>query len=319
MRDTLSQVALVLGVNGQDGSFAAETLLQRGYAVYGTGRQEHPTWVERTEKFTYIRLDLRETQAIERLMDNLRPDLILHLAAAHTSSGFSEAPLADDFLSVNVLSLQAVLMAMVRQGGDARLVYAGSSHVFGLPPPEHVNLRSPRRPHNIYAVSKILAADLVESYRRKHGLPVSVLYFFNHESERRPGDFFIPRLISGLKKTLDQQDYVFKLASLDFQCDWGCAREYMDIAVDVATRSPGKDFLVATGRSVSGRELAERLFAEMGLDYRKHIITETSSSIGNPFFASLDELHSALGRTPVRTVFDVCHDMLAFCHQEKAA
>ncbi|TAN53038.1 MAG: NAD-dependent epimerase/dehydratase family protein [Rhodospirillales bacterium] len=312
-------VALVLGVNGQDGSLAAQSLLLRGYEVHGVGRQAQPVWITPNENFKYIPLDLRSRSLIGPLVEKICPDLILHLAAVHGAAGFDDQALAEDIFAVNLLSLQATLEAMVKQAPESRIVYAGSSHVFGLPPPAHIDLQTPRLPHNIYAVSKLAAAELVALYRRRFGLAASVLHFFNHESERRPDSYFIPRLLAGLRKSLSDPAYVFKLSSLDFQCDWGCAREYMEIAIDTAQTCPGKDFIVATGTSVSGRDLAQKLFAAHGLDYRKHIEVTASNQADLPFKASTEPLLLNLGRVPRRTIFDVCADMLKAGNREKAA
>lgn len=311
-------VALVFGVNGQDGSFAAENLLARGYRVYGVGRRERSTWIAPVEGFSYVCQDLRNAAAVGLLVRDLRPNLILHLAAVHGPSGFAIEHLADEMFAVNVLSLQAALAAMAEAKLDGRLVYAGSSHVFGLPTPEYVDLDSPRKPHNLYAVTKIAGADVIGLYRRQYGLSASVLYYFNHESPRRPEAYFVPRLVTGLRATLRNPRHVFKLAALDFHCDWGCAREFMDMTIMAALQCPGSDYVVATGRSMSGRELAQSLFSGFGLDYRNHIEVDGGDGASHPFFVSTDALLRDLNRAPNRSILDVCRDMLVD-FEEKAA
>lgn len=313
MTHRVQPTALVLGVNGQDGSFAAENLLSRGYSVVGVGRQAASRWVESHPAFRYVKTDLARAETAARLVSDIRPDLVMHLAAAHGPAGFDERMLSNEIFSVNLQSVVCALEALASVNARGIFIYASSSHVFGSPPPPIVNIETERRPYGLYGISKSAATDVVTRYRERYGLAASAIHFFNHESDRKGADYFVPRLVDGLLASLADGEHVMTVSALDFHCDWGCAREYMDIAVDLALNAEPANHVVATGRSMLGRELAERLYASRGLDYRRHVKVEGDGRGGevSPYMVNLEALSSSIGRAPRRSILDVCQEMLA--------
>lgn len=305
------RTALVLGVNGQDGSFAADHLLRRGYRLVGLGRQ--PVGRDAMPpSYDYRCIDLRDAAAVRAQVAAARPDVVLHLAAVHGAAGFQYEPVFEDVLAVNVASLHAVLEEARARDLRPRVIYASSSKVFGDPLPAVVNEDTPRVPTCLYSLSKITAEGLLDYYGRRHGIPGSALYLFNHESERRAASFFIPCIVAALRAGLVGGQPRAVLRALDFHCDWGSASEFMDIAVDVAERAPPGSYCVATGTTWTGRTLVQSLFARHGLDYADCIDAPPESPASGCFRVQLDKLEAAIGRRPEMSILDVCEAMLTF-------
>lgn len=307
------KTALVLGANGQDGSLAVEHLLRRGYRVVGLGRQPSARTAA-TLSYIYHCIDLRDADAVRASVATEQPDVVLHLAAVHGSSGFQYEPVFNDVLAVNVGTLHAVLEEARLQKLRPRVVYASSSKVFGNSLPVVVDEDSPRMPTCLYSLSKITAEGLLNHYDHHHGISGSALYLFNHESERRAATFFIPRVVAALRSGLVDRGSPkgprIALQTLDFHCDWGSASEFMDIAVDVAERAPTGHYCVATGSTWTGRAMAQALFARHGLNYADFIDAPPEVPAPGYFQVTLNKLEAAIGRRPRQSVLDVCESML---------
>lgn len=302
--------ALVLGVNGQDGRLATEHLLARGHHVIGVGRQPKLV-MEGHDRLRYVALDLQDTAALRGLIDETRPDLAFHLAAIHGASGFQYEPQFAAVLAVNVAALHALLEHARSRRGMA-VVYASSSKVFGTPLPPRISEDSPRRSSCLYSISKIAAGDLLALYRREHGVCATTLYLFNHESAYRPPQYFVPQMIQALADARAGVRVRHRMRSLDFLCNWGCAREYMAIAVELGERRLADDYVLAHDKTWHGRDFCSNLFARHGLDYRDHIETETDDDALTPVWQPVTaKLDRAFGRVPRRDILDVCDEMLA--------
>lgn len=307
--------AAVIGVNGQDGSFVAERLLARGYRVIGLGRQEGAVHTAPHPDFLYARVDARDPAALTRVLADTRPDAVFHLAATHGSNNPSYETIWQDMLAVNVGSVHSVLEYLRTVHPEGRLVYAGSAKVFATPLPSEVTEASPIAPSCLYGITKNSARELIDFYRRRHNIRASILHLFNHDSERRPAEFFLPRVLATLTRALRDPAWQETVATLDFWCDWGCAEEYMDIAIDVAERAPGQDFVLASGRTWHGREAVDALFRRHGLDYRRHVAERLApASPGALFQVSTARLRAAIGRAPERGVFDIADRILSRIH-----
>jgi GDPmannose 4,6-dehydratase len=241
--------------------------------------------------------------------------MVFHLAAVHASSASpSYEHSFAGMIDVNLISLHEMLESLRSLGGRAKVIYASSAKVFGAALPAHVTEKTPFSSDSLYSLSKIAARDLIAYYRAVYALPGSVLYLFNHESVLRPPDFFIPTLVAGLARAVRDNKAKVELATLDFHADWGSAEEYMDIAIDVAERAPGIDLIVATGRTIYARRLAERLFAAAGLDWRDHVVEHCGARGQSAFRADISRLRAAIGREPQTTVYDICRKILATNH-----
>jgi GDPmannose 4,6-dehydratase len=300
--------ALVLGVNGQDGSYLAEALCARGHAVIGAGRQDKARWPR--EGIAYSQCDIADPDALLGLLRGVAPGIVFHMAAIHGAAGFSYESVWRQAHAVNTLSVQAILEYIRNEKPSCGLVYASSAKAFGPDMPARIDEDSPRRSTCIYTVTKNATRDLIDYYRVRHGVAASVLYLFNHESPRRPKEYFVPRVAGALAAALAGKAPT-SLLSLDFVSDWGDAREYMDIAIDVAEHGLGQDYIVATGQTWTGRDMVRQLFARRGLDYVAHV-TETKPVSGpvSQYRADNARLRAHIGRVPTHSVLDVCEDIL---------
>jgi GDPmannose 4,6-dehydratase len=290
--------ALILGVNGQDGSYIAEELLTRGHKVTGVGRQTTSRWVD-SHRFRYVTLDIADQRALDGLLDALRPQLIYHLAASHGPAGYVYEAVWRETVAVNLNALHVCLEHLRTRSPNARLFYPSSLKAFGSRPPVLISEETPRVSDCLYSVTKNAAYDLIKYYRGHHSLWVSVGFFFNHDSPRRSENYFLPRLAANLaaqRRGSAGPD----LATLDFWCDWGSSREFVEIVADQMQQERPSDLIFATGRPIHAAVLAERLRRAAGLSF-----VSQSPHGEPPFRADLGRMIEALGRAPKEGAFEV--------------
>jgi GDPmannose 4,6-dehydratase len=298
-----AETAMVLGANGQDGTFLVRRLLRDGRHVVGVDLAERPRFAQMGAAYHYVPLDLRDHAALTALLHHVRPARIYHVAAVHLSSaGGTYEPLFDSLLAVNVGSAHAALEYLRTDAPDCRLLYASSGKVFGSPFPEQIDEGTPRTSTCPYSITKNAAGDLLLYYRKHHDVSASILYLFNHESELRPPDFFIPKLVAAVRQAISPAapSPRARFHSLDFYCDWGDAEEYMDIAVDVLERAPGEDFVLGTGHCAHAREVVEQLFGRHGLRASDHVEENEpqSTTASRPYHVDSGKLARLVGRRP---------------------
>ena len=234
------------------------------------------------------------------------------VAAIHCSAEGIYEPLFTDMLKVNVASVHAVLEHL-RQHLGGRFIYASSAKVFGDPLPDIITKDTPKKNQCLYSITKNTAYHLIDYYRSQHNVTASVVYLFNHESELRPDHFFIPTIIEILVSAIEDPHHVSDINTLDFYCNWGSAKEYMQIIIDMLEKAPSEDFVLATDRCIYARDLVKSLFEDYGLKYQSHIKEKCHSNFEtNPTYAvDLTKLKKYLGRTPQTTIYDVCKQIIS--------
>jgi GDPmannose 4,6-dehydratase len=301
---------LILGVNGQDGSFLAEILMAESQILWGLGRQPTARYLTEQASFHYHQCDLMNQAKLKEILNSSKPDEIYHVAALHGSHGFTYEDIWGDALDVNVKSLYTALEYARTQKADIRIFYASSAKVFGSILKGRISLESPKRHDCLYSVSKLAAENLLDYYRKVHHVHASAAYLFNHESVRRPADYFIPKVMVALQSAIKHKQARIKFHTLDFYCDWGCAREYMEMAIALIRMPVPKDIIFATGMARYGRDFVREIFAGYGLDHRDYIL-ETAPNVDSQFFqVDIAETVDHLGSGPKRTIFDVCRDFI---------
>lgn len=279
----MSKKALITGITGQDGSYLAEFLLERGYGVHGIMRRASAFNTDRIDHLyrdphdPEARLflhygDLSDGTGLRRILERVQPDEVYHLGAqSHVKVSFDQPEYTGDVVALGTLRLlEAIRDYQERTGNDLRLYQAGSSEMYGSTPPPQSEA-SPFHPRSPYAASKVAAYWYAVNYREAYNLFISNGILFNHESPRR-GETFVTRkitravgrIVSGL------QDKVF-LGNLDAKRDWGFAGDYVEAMWLMLQQSTAGDFVIATGRSRSVQEFAEAAFAYVGLDWEKHV------------------------------------------------
>ncbi len=271
--------ALVTGITGQDGSYLAEFLLDKGYEVHGLVRRSSTF---NTRRIDHLYVDPHETGArfflhygdlsdsgqLSHLIYNLQPDEIYHLAAqSHVRVSFDMPEYTGDVTGLGVTRL---LEAIRRSGIKTRFYQASSSELFGAsPPPQNEEtLMSPRSP---YAAAKLYGYWMVRNYREGYGLFAANGILFNHESPRRGETFVtrkITRAVARIKFGLQKKLY---LGNLDARRDWGYAPDYVEAMWLMLQQDAPEDFVIATGEAHSVREFLEEAFTHVDLDWREYV------------------------------------------------
>ena len=286
----MNKRALITGITGQDGSYLAELLLEKGYQVHGiirrsssfnTGRIAHifqgPQDVDRQLILHYG--DLTSDEQVNNLVQNVQPDEIYHLAAqSHVLVSFDMPEYTGD---VGALGTTRILEAIRRSGIKTRFYNAASSEMFGdAPAPQ--NEESAFRPRSPYAVAKVHSYWLNRVYREGHGLFAASGILFNHESPRR-GETFVTRKITRAVAGIvaGRQDKLY-LGNLDAKRDWGYAPEYVEAMWLMLQQDSPDDFVIGTGESHSVGEFVKESFGYVGLDW------ETYVEIDPRYFRPLD-------------------------------
>lgn len=310
----VSRRCMVLGVNGQDGSYLAEHLLSAGHWVWGIGRQPQSKWLAAHGRYIYLPRDLSDSSGLLSLLHELRPDAIFHLAAVHGAAGFLYEEHWIEAHQVNTLAAHAALEFLRRHRQDGVFIYASSSKVFDVPPPGIISETSARRSTCIYSTTKNAATDLIHYYRSRHSVNAGVAWTFNHESVRRGDQYFIPRIVGILARAIMSKGVQGNVATLHFWCDWGAASEYMRIVGDLAGRAPGRDFVIATGAVHWAADFVRELFARYGLRAEDHVIEQLPPPANRPGANGVDlaNLRAAIGYAPKRTIYEICDEILRY-------
>jgi len=262
---------LITGATGQDGSYLAEFLVNKGYKVFGLVRRSsndpfvrfngRPNVKNRVE---FIYGNLRDEASLGRALDRARPDEIYNLAA-QTDVGVSFT-CPEETMEVNYFGLGRLVNEAMKRNPAIRIFQASTSEMFGKTPPPQSE-RSPFQPVSPYGESKLKAhEDFVVGYRERHGLYIVSGISFNHESPRR-GEHFVTRkiAISLSKVKLGLQDS-FALGNLDTKRDWGFAGDYVEAMWLMLQRKKPEDFVIATGVSHTVRDFVEAAGRHLGFD-----------------------------------------------------
>ena len=271
--------ALITGITGQDGSYLAELLLEKGYEVHGairrsssfnTGRIDHlyrdPH--EQGVRFFLHYVDLNDPLSLVRLITSVEPDEIYNLGAqSHVRVSFDMPEYTAETVALGTLRLLESLR-MVK--APIRLYQAGSSEMFGATPPPQSET-SVFQPQSPYAAAKLFAHHMARQYREGYGLFISNGILFNHESPRR-GETFVTKKITEAVANIaaGKQEYLY-LGNLTAKRDWGYAPDYVEAMWLMLQQDEPDDYVVATGEMHSVEEFASTAFELVGLDWRDHV------------------------------------------------
>ena len=273
--------ALITGITGQDGSYLAELLLQKGYEVHGVIRRASSFNTSRIDhiyndphakgNLTLHYGDLADSVQMVKLLYELKPDEIYNLGAqSHVRVSFDIPEYTGD-----VTGLSAVrLLEAVREAGltrDVRFYQASSSEMFGKVHEVPQRETTPFHPRSPYGCAKVFAYWLTVNYREAYNLHASNGILFNHESPRR-GETFVTRKITraATRIKMGLQDELF-LGNLDAQRDWGYAKEYVEVMWLMLQQDKPDDYVCATGETHTIREFCEECFGLLGLDWQKYV------------------------------------------------
>jgi GDPmannose 4,6-dehydratase len=292
--------ALISGITGQDGSYLAELLLEKGYEVHGIKRRSSSFNTARIDHIYQdghlpdARLhlhyaDLTDGSSLTGLLHEVRPDEIYNLGAqSHVMVSYEVPEYTGDVVGIGTLRL---LEAIHRSGIKTRFYQASSSEMFGSnPPPQSES--TPFHPRSPYACAKVYAHQITVNYRESYGMHGSCGILFNHESPRRGETFVtrkITRAVAWIKRGLQDRLY---LGNLDARRDWGYAPDYVRAMWMMLQQETAGDYVIGTGESHTVREFVESAFAHASLDWREHV------SIDPRYYrpAEVDHLHADASR-----------------------
>jgi GDPmannose 4,6-dehydratase len=268
-----SKKALVTGVTGQDGSYLAELLLEKGYEVHGLVRRSSSfnTWrIDHIrDRLTLHYGDLVDQNSLVRTLEAVAPDEVYNLAAqSHVKVSFEMPEYTTDVTAIGVLR---VLDAARDIGLKTRLYQAGSSEMFGLVQETPQTERTPFHPRSPYAVSKVFGHWMAVNYRESYGLHVSNGILFNHESPRRGENFVTRKITMGVAAIKQGRQTELRLGNLDAKRDWGFAGDYVEAMWRMLQQDEPDDYVIATGETHSVREFCEEAFSHAGLDWQEHV------------------------------------------------
>lgn len=268
----MSKKALITGVTGQDGSYLAELLLEKGYEVHGmvrrasTEKRERIDHLEGNPHFHVHYGDLSDSMSIMRLVGAIKPDEIYNLAAqSHVGVSFDVPEYTADVVATGVLRvLEAVRLCGLEK--NCRIYQASTSELYGKVEEVPQRETTPFHPYSPYAVAKQYGFWIVKEYREAYDMFCCSGILFNHESERR-GETFVTRKISLAAARIAQgkQDKLF-LGNLSSLRDWGYAKDYVECMWLILQNEKPEDFVIATGEQHSVREFCEYAFREAGIE-----------------------------------------------------
>ena len=340
-RDEMSKKALITGVTGQDGSYLAELLLEKGYEVHGMVRRssvekrERIDHLEGNPNFTVHYGDLSDSLSLVRLIGSIKPDEIYNLAAqSHVGVSFDVPEYTADVVATGVLRvLEAVRICGLEK--TCRIYQASTSELYGKVEEVPQRETTPFHPYSPYAVAKQYGFWIVKEYREAYNMFCCNGILFNHESERR-GETFVTRKISLAAARIAQgkQDVLY-LGNLSSLRDWGYAKDYVECMWLILQNDKPEDFVIATGEQHSVREFCEHAFREAGieLEFKGEGMDEvgidkatgkTVIKVSPEFYRPTDVVNlwgdpakakTELGWNPTKTTFEelvkimVAHDM----------
>ncbi len=265
--------ALITGVTGQDGSYLAEFLLERGYQVIGMVRRTSTTNFDRIrhiqDRLTLVQGDLLDQVSLVDIIKEHQPDEIYNLAAqSFVPTSWKQPVLTGEFTALGVTR---VLEAMRMVGQEARFYQASSSEMFGKVREVPQNEHTPFYPRSPYGVAKVYGHWLTVNYRESYGLFACSGILFNHESPRRGLEFVSRKVTHGAAKMKLGLAEELPMGNLDAERDWGFAGDYVKAMWLMLQQDEPEDFVVATGKPHSVRGLLETAFELLDLDYKDYV------------------------------------------------
>ena len=283
--------ALVTGIGGQDGSYLAELLVERGYDVVGIVRTgpsaDYPNLAAVRNRVRLVQADLLDEKALAGVLREHAPREVYNLASpSFVPVSWDRPVVTAEFAAVGVTSLLEAVRAV---DPSIRLYQASSSEIFGDPVESPQTESTPLSPVTPYGVAKAYGHFIVHSYRRRYGLHASCGILYNHESPRRPVSFLPSKVANAAAAISLGLESELSLGDMTAQRDWGYAGDYVEAMWRVLQQDEPADYIIATGVLHTVEELVALAFAHVGLEWRDHVRVDTSLLRGQA------ELHRLVG------------------------
>ncbi len=268
--------ALITGVTGQDGSYLAELLLEKGYKVFGMVRRAS---IERYDRIEHLRNkieivpgDLTDASSLDEAIRTIRPDEVYNLAA----QSFVPTSWNQPILTGGVTGLGATMLleAIRKNKKDARFYQASSSEMFGKVREVPQTEVTPFYPRSPYGVAKVYGHYITVNYRESYNIFACSGILFNHESPRRGLEFVTRKISHGVAMIVAGKAKELRLGNLDAKRDWGYAGDYVEAMHLMLTQDRPEDYVISTGRTHTVRDFVELAFGCAGLDPKKHVVID---------------------------------------------
>lgn len=268
--------ALITGINGQDGSYLAELLLSKGYDVYGIVRRESLESSLKLRNISGIRekvhiltCQLDSALSVYKLFEKIKPDECYHLAA----SSFVSFSLEDDMnvMMNNFAVTHNILIAALETCPQCRVFFAGSSEIFGNAPESPQTEETACNPRSVYGISKLSSHCLIKNYRSRYGIFACTGFLYNHESPRRGSAFVTKKITMAAAEIAAKKRDSLELGNIDARRDWGYAPDYVEAMWLMAQNKIPKDYIIATGKLHTVKDLLQIAFGAVNLDYRDYV------------------------------------------------
>lgn len=322
----MSKVALITGINGQDGSYLAELLLDKGYEVHGILKRnsvaENQTarikvYDQIKDNLTYA--DMTDLASLNRVLSKVQPDEIYNLAAqSHVRISFDQPVYTANTVAIGTLNLLEATLSMCK---NAKIYQASSSEMFGnsIDGDRFQRETTPMNPVSPYGCAKVFGYNITRNYRNSYGMYVSNGILFNHESPRRGTNFVTNKVVKEAVKIFYGQSTELRLGNLEATRDWGHAKDYVEAMWRILQLEEPNDFVCATGVSHSVKELCEYVFTKLGLNYEDYVKLdmkflrpeELTDLKGDP-----TKLMKATGWKPTYTFETMLDEMIAYWKYE---
>jgi GDPmannose 4,6-dehydratase len=270
------KTALITGITGQDGSYLAELLLEKGYRVHGMVRRSSTENFQRIEHLRErIHLhqgDLLDQTSIAAIFDQVRPDEVYNLAAmSFVPTSWQKPVLTAEFTAVGVTR---VLDALRQTCPRARFYQASSSEMFGKVRETPQSEATPFHPRSPYGVAKVYGHFITVNYRESYGLYACSGILFNHESPRRGLEFVTRKITHGVARIKLGQATELRLGNLQAKRDWGFAGDYVRAMWLMLQQDEADDYVIGTGETHSVEDFVRIAFDHVGLDWRRHVVID---------------------------------------------
>ncbi len=311
--------ALITGITGQDGSYLAEMLLQKGYDVYGVVRhmatEEYMDRIRRIagirEQLTLLPCDIKTYPCVFKAINSIQPDEIYHLAAQSFVGESFDNP--HGTMMTNIMGTLNIYEAVRVSHSNAKVYFAGSSEMFGrvheTPQTEH----TPFHPRSPYGISKVAGFNISSNYRETYGIFSCGAILFDHESSRQGEEFVTQKIIKGVVKWLRDHNYKIHLGNIDTKRDWGHPKDYVRAAWLMLQQEKADDYVIATGETHTIKEFLGTAFEMIGEDYSSKIVID--KKIHKPADMGLlrgdySKAKHVLGWEPTYSFKDLVEEML---------
>lgn len=318
----VNKKALITGINGQDGSYLAEFLLDKGYDVYGILKRnsvaENQTARIDESIFSRINLeyaDLTDLASLIRVISNIRPDELYNLAAqSHVRISFDQPLYTTNATAIGALN---ILESVKTVSPYTKIYQASSSEMFGnnIDSDGFQRETTPMNPVSPYGCAKVFAYNISRNYRHSYNMFVSNGILFNHESPRRGTNFVTNKVCKEAVKIKLGLSNELKLGNLEATRDWGHAKDYVKVMWEILQLDRPDDYVCATGISHSVKDLCQYVFTSLGLDWKDYVIQDKK-------FLRPEELHNlkgdptklinATGWTPEYTFESMLDEMIGY-------